>query len=130
MVAKGTDAQQMLKASIDDIIRLKAENTKLKDLSEVRNFEQRYCTLQQPSVESSARHNPMTQSFGFGGGAGTQPSEKCFKCAELKQVNAQCEVQMKEGRAKLEESAIIVQEVAKELKVKDENMEKVSDRLF
>ena len=37
---------------------------------------------------------------------------------------------MKEGRAKLEESAIIVQEVAKELKVKDENIEKVTERLF
>lgn len=37
---------------------------------------------------------------------------------------------MKEGRAKLEESAIIVQEVAKELKVKDENIEKVTEKLF
>ena len=46
VVAKGTDAQQMLKASVDDIIRLKTENARLKDVSEVRNFEQRYCTLQ------------------------------------------------------------------------------------
>ena len=106
----------MLKGSVDDIMRLKVENQKLKDLADGRNFEHKYCTFQQASIESTARHIPMTQSFGFGGGHSSQHSEKCFKCAELRQVNAHCEVQMKEGRAKLEESTIIVQEVAKELK--------------
>jgi len=36
---------------------------------------------------------------------------------------------MKEGRAKLEESAIIVQEVAKELKVKEETMQEIAQKL-
>ena len=39
---------------------------------------------------------------------------------ELKTAYVECEEQMKEGKEKLEESAIIVQEVAKEIKVKDE----------
>lgn len=37
---------------------------------------------------------------------------------------------MKEGRSKLEESAIIVQEVAKELKVKEEKMNEIESKLL
>lgn len=37
---------------------------------------------------------------------------------------------MKEGRAKLEESAIIVQEVARELQAKDEKMQDIETKLI
>ena len=47
-------------------------------------------------------------------------TNECNKCQEMKIAYAACEEQMKEGKAKLEESAIIVQEVAKEIKIKDE----------
>ena len=36
---------------------------------------------------------------------------------------------MKEGKAKLEESAIIVQEVAKEIKIKDEQINNMASKL-
>lgn len=37
---------------------------------------------------------------------------------------------MREGRAKLEESAIIVQEVARELQAKDEKMQDIETKLI
>ena len=48
---------------------------------------------------------------------------------ELKTAYVECEEQMKEGKEKLEESAIIVQEVAKEIKVKDEVLQRVGAKL-
>ena len=44
--AKGSDAQQMLKASIEDMVTLRTENTKLREALDSQNFEQRYCAAQ------------------------------------------------------------------------------------
>ena len=43
IASKGSDAQLMLKASIDDLMALKAENAKLKEAVDSKKFEQRYC---------------------------------------------------------------------------------------
>ena len=60
--------------------------------------------MQQPSVESLVSKPMAQQSFGFD----HITSLKCTRCNELRRDNYECEVQMKEGRAKLEENAIIV----------------------
>ena len=40
----------------------------------------------------------------------------------MQNAYVECEEQMKEGKTKMQESAIIVQEVAKELKLKDQRI--------
>lgn len=44
IVSKGNDAQLMLKASIDDLMLLKSENARLREATENKIFEQRYCS--------------------------------------------------------------------------------------
>lgn len=44
MQAKGSDAQLLLKSSIDDMMVLREENAKLKEKLESKGFEARYCT--------------------------------------------------------------------------------------
>lgn len=79
----------MLKANIDEMYTLKAENTRLKDLVDGKAFEQRYCSeLQQPSVDSTSRTNQMHgQSFGM-----SENPRTCNRCVELKQANEACEL--------------------------------------
>ena len=43
IASKGSDAQLMLKASIDDLMALKLENNKLRDQIDGKNFEKTYC---------------------------------------------------------------------------------------
>ena len=42
-MSKGSDAQLMLKASIDDLMALKTENAKLREAVESNKFEKMYC---------------------------------------------------------------------------------------
>jgi len=58
-VSKGTDAQLLLKASIEDMMTLKTENAKLKESIDIEKcFEQRYCnTTQIQSIQSEPKYN-------------------------------------------------------------------------
>ena len=57
IVSKGTDAQLLLKASIEDMMTLKTENAKLKENIDGKCFEQRYCTTQLQSIQSEPKYN-------------------------------------------------------------------------
>ena len=105
IVAKGSDAQNMMKASIDDLMTLKTENKNLRDVLEGKKFEQVYCGTHQ---QSSSTVGQLAQSFGANVTDGQFKSLGCGKCQELKNAYVACEEQMKEGKLKLEESAIIV----------------------
>ncbi len=52
IVSKGSDAQQLLKASIEDMMVLKSENEKLKEefIGNNKQFEQRYCSPSTPNL--------------------------------------------------------------------------------
>ena len=78
IVAKGTDAQLMLKASVDDLMALKTENKILKEALDGKKFEQVYCGTHQ---QSSSTVGQMAQSFGANNlGESHYKSLGCGRC--------------------------------------------------